>query len=62
VVTGPGPFCSGDAGVDLSQAFLIVNYSGGSDRFSWGIGPVLAVQAFEAKGVASYAPFTKTAA
>lgn len=60
VVTGPGPFCSGDAGVDLSQAFLIVNYSGGSDRFSWGIGPVLAVQAFEAKGVASYAPFTKT--
>ena len=60
VVTGPGPFCSGGAGVDLSQAFLIVNYSGGSDRFSWGIGPVLAVQAFEANGVASYAPFTKT--
>ncbi|MFZ9051681.1 MAG: OmpP1/FadL family transporter [Woeseiaceae bacterium] len=60
VVTGPGPFCSGESGVDLSQAFLIVNYSGGSDRFSWGIGPVLAVQAFEAKGVASYAPFTKT--
>ncbi|MDH3531548.1 MAG: hypothetical protein OEO82_01385, partial [Gammaproteobacteria bacterium] len=61
VVSGPGPFCSGTAGVDLSQAFLAVNYAGrASDNFAWGIGPVFAVQAFEATGVASFAGFTKT--
>jgi len=61
VVTGPGPYCSGDAGVDLSQAFIALNYAGkSSDSFAWGIGPVFAVQVFEAKGVASFTPFTKT--
>jgi long-chain fatty acid transport protein len=61
VVTGPGPFCSGDAGVDLSQAFLAVNYAGkAGDNFSWGFGPVFAIQLFEATGVTSFTPFTKT--
>lgn len=61
IVTGPGPFCAGKAGVDLSQAFLNINYAGmTSDKFAWGIGPVLAFQVFEAKGVASYTPFTQT--
>ena len=61
VVTGPGPFCGGKAGVDLSQAFLSVNYAGRSgDNFAWGIGPVLAVQMFEATGVGAFTPFTKT--
>jgi len=61
VVSGPGPFCSGEAGVDLSQAFLTVNLSGkAGDNFAWGIGPVFAVQSFEAKGVAAFTPFTKT--
>ena len=61
VVTGPGPFCAGKAGVDLSQAFLTVNYAGKtSDKFAWGIGPVFAIQMFEANGVASYTPFTQT--
>lgn len=60
-VTGPGPFCAGKAGVDLSQAFLAINYAGKtSERFAWGIGPVFAVQMFEANGVASFTPFTKT--
>ncbi|MDJ0904985.1 MAG: outer membrane protein transport protein [Woeseiaceae bacterium] len=61
VVTGPGPFCAGGAGVDLSQAFLSVNLAGkAGDGFSWGIGPVFAFQMFEADGVGSFTPFTKT--
>ncbi len=61
VVTGPGPFCAGVAGVDLSQAFLSVNYAAkATDNFAWGIGPVIAIQAFEAKGIASFTPITKT--
>jgi len=60
-VTGPGPFCAGVAGVDLSQAFLAVNYSAQvNDNFSWGIGPIVAVQMFEALGVATFTPITKT--
>lgn len=57
----PGTFGGGDAGVDLSQAFLAVNWAGkAGENFSWGLGPVFAVQMFEAKGVAAFAPFTKT--
>ena len=61
VVSGPGPFCGGPAGVDLSQAFLALNYAGkAGDDFAWGIGPVFAFQMFEAKGLAAFTPFTKT--
>ncbi|MBT8092586.1 MAG: outer membrane protein transport protein, partial [Gammaproteobacteria bacterium] len=61
VVSRSGPYCSGKAGVDLSQAFLTINYAGRtSDRFAWGIGPVFAFQSFEANGVSSYGPFTQT--
>ncbi len=61
IVTGPGPYCSGKAGVDLSQAFLSVNYAAmTSDKFAWGIGPVIALQSFEANGVGVFAPITKT--
>jgi long-chain fatty acid transport protein len=61
--TGPGPFCAGNAGVDLSQAFVNVNYSAMiGDNFAWGIGPVLGFQMFEAKGVATFAAVTKTLA
>ena len=57
----PGTYGGGDAGVDLSQAFLAVTYSGKiSDRFAWGIGPVFAFQLFEAKGVMNFMPYTKT--
>jgi len=56
-----GPYGAGKAGVDLSQAFLSVSYAGKvSEQFAWGIGPIIAVQAFEAKGLASVAGFTKT--
>ncbi len=61
--TGPGPFCAGDAGVDLSQAFLSLNYSAMiGDNFAWGIGPVFGVQMFEAKGVQTFQAVTKTLA
>jgi len=59
--TGPGPYCAGTAGVDLSQAFLTVNYSAMlGDNVSWGFGPVFAVQAFEARGVQTFTPVTRT--
>ncbi len=59
--TGQGPYCAGAAGVDLSQAFLAVNYSAkAGDNFAWGIGPVFAVQAFEAKGVQTFQVITET--
>jgi long-chain fatty acid transport protein len=57
----PGTFGAGEAGVDLSQAFLVINYAGKvGDNFAWGFGPVFAAQVFEAKGVGSFQPFTKT--
>jgi len=61
VTMDQGTFCDGHAGVDLSQAFLSIIYSAKvSESFTWGLGPVLAVQAFEATGVGSFQGFTKT--
>ncbi len=60
-VTGPGPYCAGKAGVDLSQAFLALNYSVmSSENFAWGVGPVFAIQSFEANGVQTFVPITRT--
>ena len=62
-VTGPGPYCAGKAGVDLSQAFIALNYSAMvGDNFAWGIGPVFAVQMFEANGVQTFQVISKTLA
>jgi long-chain fatty acid transport protein len=56
-----GLFGAGDAGVDLSQAFLTINFAGkAGDNFAWGVGPVFAVQMFEANGLLNFAPYTKT--
>jgi len=66
VTTFPGVYGAGKAGVDFAQAFLTLNYAGKvSDKFAWGIGPVFAIQSFEALGLGavapfSFAPFTKT--
>ncbi len=61
--TGPGPYCAGNAGVDLSQLFLSVTYSAKvGDNFAWGIGPLFAVQLFEAKGVQTFQVITETLA
>ncbi|EED36954.1 SalD [Luminiphilus syltensis NOR5-1B] len=66
---GPGPapvgtfrgtFGAGDAGVNLSQAFLEIAYSMQRADWSLGIAPVIAYQMFEATGLASFAPFTRT--
>ena len=59
--SGQGPYCAGVAGVNLSQAFLALNYSTKlGDNFAIGIGPVLAFQMFEAKGVSTFVPVTQT--
>lgn len=61
VVTPPGTFGAGKAGVDLSQAFLDIVYaSKAGDNFAWGAGLIIAMQSFEAYGVETFAPFTKT--
>ncbi|MBT8137026.1 MAG: outer membrane protein transport protein [Gammaproteobacteria bacterium] len=67
---GPGPapvgsfagtYGAGAAGVDLAQAFVELAYARRkNDRFAWGLATVLAVQRFEASGVASFAPFTRS--
>jgi long-chain fatty acid transport protein len=57
----PGVYGAGKAGVDLMQAFLSVNYAMKlSDNFAVGIGPVAAVQMFEATGLSNFAPYTET--
>ncbi len=59
----PGVFGGGKAGVDLMQAFMSLNYSGKvGDSFAWGLGPVVAVQMFEATGLSNFALYTKTGA
>ncbi len=61
VVTPPGTFGAGTAGVDLSQAFLDIAYaSKAGDNFAWGAALVVAIQSFEAYGVETFAPFTRT--
>ena len=53
-----GPFYGGTTGVDLMQLFANLNYSRKwSDSASWGVGLILAAQRFEARGLASFAPF-----
>ena len=61
VMTLPGTFGAGTAGVDLSQAFLDIAYARKTnDSFTWGASLVIAIQAFEATGVDTFAGFTET--
>jgi len=56
-----GPFGGGNAGVDLSQLYVSLNYASRyADNFVWGVGPTLAVQSFEVTGIRAFAPFTET--
>ena len=49
-----------DAGVDLMQAFLSVNWARKfNDNFAIGLGPVFAAQLFEAKGLSSFAGYSE---
>ena len=56
-IAGPG---QADAGVDLMQAFLSVNWARKfNDKFAIGIGPVFAAQVFEARGLSAFASYTE---
>lgn len=60
VVTLPGTFGDGPAGVDLSQAFLDLGWSKQiNDTTSVGLAAIFAMQLFEAKGVGNFGGFTK---
>ena len=60
-VTAPGTFGAGNAGVNLSQAFLDITWGKKlNDRFSLGISAVLVAQMFKSTGIATFAPFTET--
>ncbi|MFZ2171508.1 MAG: hypothetical protein WAW61_17940, partial [Methylococcaceae bacterium] len=55
-----GTFCAGDTGIDLAQAFIVPSYahSFAHGRYSLGISPIVAIQAFKAKGLASFGAFS----
>ena len=55
---GAGVFCGGNAGVDLMQAFLSVDYARRMGNVSFGIAPTLAVQRFAARGLGAFAGFS----
>lgn len=52
---GTGVFCMGAAGVDLTQLFLSAAYARKDGALSWGVAPVVAVQAFKAEGLGAFA-------
>jgi long-chain fatty acid transport protein len=57
----PGTFGDGTAGVDLAQIFFNGSYArkfGSQGQAAWGVSGILAVQSFEAKGFANFAPFS----
>lgn len=61
VMTLPGTYGNGKAGVNLNQAFLELSFSAKvTDSLSIGIAPVIAYQMFSAQGIATFAPYTKT--
>jgi long-chain fatty acid transport protein len=61
VMTLPGTFGAGDAGVDYSQAFVDLTWAKMvSEKTSIGITAVIGFQVFEATGVASFAGFTES--
>jgi long-chain fatty acid transport protein len=59
--TFPGTYGGGTAGVDLMQGFLNLTYARKfGDTFSAGASAIFAIQRFEARGVSTFAPFTRT--
>jgi len=61
VMTMPGTFGMGEAGVDLMQAFMELAWAKKfSDNLAIGIAPVVVIQAFEAKGLEAFTGYTKT--
>lgn len=60
VMSLPGTYGVGNAGVNLMQLFTDVSYSQRNGDLSWGVAAVFAAQAFRAKGLAAFAPYTET--
>ena len=60
VMSLPGPYGAGDAGVDLMQAFGDISYSKRNGKLAWGVALVLAGQAFKGNGFAAFTPYTQT--
>lgn len=61
IYPGRGVFLDGTTGVDLKQLFVNLSYARKiNDRASWGVGLILASQAFEAKGLLSFAGYTQS--
>lgn len=52
---GPGVFCGGKAGVNLTQLFLQFTYAQKVGNVSWGIAPTIALQNFSARGLGAFA-------
>lgn len=58
-MTAPGVYGAGDAGIDLSQLFVVPSYARRfGDHLSIGIAPILAGQRFRAKGLGSFAAYS----
>ncbi len=55
---GSGVYCGGNAGVDLMQAFLSVDYARRMGNFSFGIAPTVAIQRFRAKGLSGFTSYS----
>ena len=61
VLTLPGTFGTGDAGVDFSQAFFDLTWAKKiNDKTSFGISAIIGFQVFEATGIGAFAGFTET--
>lgn len=60
VMTLPGAYGAGNAGVDLSQAFLDFSYSHKTGALAMGASLVLTGQAFEGNGFGNFAPYSRT--
>ena len=60
VMSLPGSYGAGAAGVDLAQMFADISYSRRSGDLSWGVALVLAAQSFDGNGFTSFAPYTET--
>jgi len=61
IMTLPGTYGAGTAGVDYSQAFLDLTWAKKiNERTSIGVTPIFGFQMFEARGVSTFAGYTKT--
>ena len=61
VMTLPGTFGAGTAGIDLFQIFFNFSYAHKfSEQFSVGISPIFVVQSFRNNGLDAFGGFTKT--